>query len=103
MEYWRARLNNDAPFIVEDGGAIYIPPGYFPFRPENAKSRDGYDVIEFGAPYHELIETLRCASIESDCRTVGFHDMGVAGICLRTSMTVRQAELAKHREYDEPF
>jgi mannosyl-3-phosphoglycerate phosphatase len=103
MEHWRARLNNDAPFIVENGGAIYIPRGYFPFRPENAQARDGYDVIEFGVAYHELVESLRIASLESDCRTAGFHDMSVAEICLRTAVTVRQAELAKRREYDEPF
>jgi mannosyl-3-phosphoglycerate phosphatase family protein len=103
MEYWRSRLDNDAPFIVENGGAIYIPRNYFPFRPEGSKPRDGYDVIEFGTPYKELVQTLKRASIESDCRTLGFHDMSVAEICLRTSLTVRQAELAKRREYDEPF
>src|SRR4051812_40579094 len=29
LEFWRGKLHNDAPFIVENGGAIYIPRNYF--------------------------------------------------------------------------
>ncbi len=31
VEWYRDRLRNTHPFIVESGGAIYIPKGYFPF------------------------------------------------------------------------
>jgi mannosyl-3-phosphoglycerate phosphatase len=103
LEYWRDRLNNHEPFIVENGGAIYIPRDYFPFRPEGSKPRDGYDVIEFGAPYRELVATLSRASSVAECPTIGFHQMGVAEICILTMLPVRHAELAKRREYDEPF
>ena len=103
LEFWRLQLNNSAPFIVENGGAIYIPRNYFPFAIEDAKRRGSYDVIEFGTPYAELVRDLQSASIISRCRTVGFHEMSVAQICLRTSLPVRHAEMAKKREYDEPF
>lgn len=103
VEMWRKRLDNQHPFIVENGGALYIPRGYFPFTVRNAKRRDGYDVIEFGTPYSELVDTLREASAESGCKVLGFHDMAVAEVSLRTLLPVSQAELAKQREYDEPF
>ena len=103
LEYWRRQLHNNEPFIVENGGAVYIPRDYFPFRPEGAKIRDGYEVIEFGARYRELVETLRRASAVAECATVGFHQMSVAEICISTMLPVRHAELAKRREYDEPF
>jgi mannosyl-3-phosphoglycerate phosphatase family protein len=103
IEYWRQRLDNSEPFIVENGGAIYIPRNYFPFRPEGSKLRDGYEVIELGTPYRELVETLRRASAVAECPTIGFHQMSVAEICICTMLPVRQAELAKRREYDEPF
>jgi mannosyl-3-phosphoglycerate phosphatase len=103
LEYWRRCIGNRDPFIVEDGGAIYIPQNYFPFRPEGAKQRGDYDVIEFGTPYRELVETLRRASAVAECPTAGFHQMTVAEVCIRTMLPVRHAELAKRREYDEPF
>jgi mannosyl-3-phosphoglycerate phosphatase len=103
VEIWRERLDNPHPFIVENGGAIYIPEGYFPFEPEGAIRRDGYIVIEFGTPYTELVNTLQEAAAETNCQILGFHEMTLADISLRTSLPVHQAELAKRREYDEPF
>jgi mannosyl-3-phosphoglycerate phosphatase len=103
LEFWRERLENNAPFIVENGGAIYIPRNYFPFPIDGARRRGSYDVIEFGTPYAELVRSLQSASVLSRCRTFGFHEMSVAQICLRTSLPVRHAEMAKKREYDEPF
>jgi mannosyl-3-phosphoglycerate phosphatase len=103
VEYWRGRLNNDEPFIVENGGALYVPRGYFPFPLTGACKRDGYEVIEFGTPYSELVQALDEASRESACEVLGFHQMTVAEISVRTLLPVRQAEMAKQREYDEPF
>jgi mannosyl-3-phosphoglycerate phosphatase len=103
MEWWRERIVNQHPFIVENGGAIYIPRGYFPFVPESSTPRGEYDVIEFGAPYRLVVAELRKISQEVGCPVIGFDQMSVAEICLRTSLSVRQAELAKQREYDEPF
>jgi mannosyl-3-phosphoglycerate phosphatase len=103
VEIWRERLDIQHPFIVENGGAVYIPRGYFPFVIDQATQREGCDVIEFGTPYLELVLALREAASEAGCEVLGFHDMTIADICLRTSLPVRQAELAKQREYDEPF
>jgi mannosyl-3-phosphoglycerate phosphatase len=103
VEFWRERLENRHPFIVENGGAVYIPRGYFPFEVDRAVRRGGYDVIEFGTPYLHLLLDLREAARETGCEVLGFHQMSLADVCLRTSLPVRQAELAKQREYDEPF
>jgi len=103
IERWRDRLDIDAPFIVENGGAIYIPRDYFPTRPKGCIERSGYDVIEFGVPYREVVQDLSAASRKSGCEVLGFNDMSVAEICLRTMLPVADAQLAKQREYDEPF
>ena len=47
--------------------------------------------------------TLKVAAREAGCQVLGFHDMSVAEVCLRSRLPVLQAELAKYREYDEPF
>jgi mannosyl-3-phosphoglycerate phosphatase len=103
VEIWRERMEIPHPFIIENGGAIYIPSGYFPFSIGKTLDRDGYNVVEFGTPYLELVRCLREASGESGCNILGFHDMTVADVSLRTWLPVAQAELAKKREYDEPF
>jgi mannosyl-3-phosphoglycerate phosphatase len=103
VELWRERLDNRDPFIVENGGAIYIPKGYFGFRIPQSRARNGYETIECGRPYQELVQSLREASEESGCQVLGFHQMSVADISTRTLLSVQQAELAKRREYDEPF
>ncbi len=103
VEFWRERLGNAHPFIVENGGAIFIPEGYFGRPLRGAARRDGYEVVEFGKPYEQVVAHLRSASAESGCQVLGFNDMTVAEISIRTLLPVQQAELAKRREYDEPF
>jgi mannosyl-3-phosphoglycerate phosphatase len=92
VEFWRERLGNTHPFIVENGGAIFIPEGYFGKPVRGAARRDGYEVIEFGKPYEQLVADLRSAATETGCQVLGFNDMTVAEISVRT-----------RREYDEPF
>ncbi|MFB3778043.1 MAG: HAD-IIB family hydrolase [Bryobacteraceae bacterium] len=103
VELWRGRLKIEHPFIVENGGAVYVPSGCFPFAIDRSVRRDGYDVVEFGTPYPELVAALEEAAREAKCEVLGFQQMSLADICLRTSLPVQQAALAKQREYDEPF
>ncbi len=102
-EYWRTQIRTHHPFIVENGGAFYVPPKYFPFSMQWGLHRDGYAVSEIGCPYDELVEVLRVVSAEIRCRVRGFHDMSVREVGERCGMSPEQAELAKQREYDEPF
>jgi mannosyl-3-phosphoglycerate phosphatase len=103
VEMWRDRLGNQDPFIVENGGALYLPRGYFPFAVPGCRPRGDYDVIEFGTPYEELVAILQAASRESGCRVLGFHELSVEELSLRSHLPREQAALAKQRDYDEPF
>lgn len=103
VEFWRARLRNEHPFIVENGGAAFVPLGYFPFDIPGSKRRDSYVVIEWGTPYEALVADLRKASERSQCRIRGFHEMSPDEVALRCGLPPEQAVLAKQREYDEPF
>lgn len=103
MEMWRRRLGNCDPFIVENGAAVVIPQGYFPFPIPWAKSRGPFQVVEFGAPYAALVQALVIASSESRCRIAAFHQWDAVQLSLHTGLPLAEAELAKQREYDEPF
>ncbi len=103
VEYWRTTLGNRHPFIVENGGALYVPHGYFPTDFRVQTCRDEYAVFEFGTPYADLVDTLRQASREAGCRILGFHDLSADEVSPRYGLSLEQARLAKIREYDEPF
>jgi len=91
IEYWRHTMGNPHSFIVENGGAAYIP------------CQNGYDVFEWGTRYWALVADLVGASQESQCRVRGFHQMDVRAVAELCNLPLEQAALARQREYDEPF
>ena len=103
VEPLRTELNNTCPFIIENGGAIYIPEDYFPQVPSDAVLRNGYHVLEFGVPYAKLREGLRAIEENAGIRLKGFGDMSVEEIMATTGLSALQSSLAQQREYDEPF
>lgn len=103
VEFWRTRLGNPDPFIVENGGAVFVPHGYFPFPVPGARSLDGYEVIEFGDSYPHLVQTLRQASLTTDVPIRGFHQMTAEEVGRECNLSLEQATLALLRGYDEPF
>jgi mannosyl-3-phosphoglycerate phosphatase len=91
------------PFISENGGAVFMPRGYFRFTPEGTRKIEGYEVLESGAPYWQLVEALHHISAELGIRVVGFSDMSVEEVAQDCKLSPMEARLAKLREYDEPF
>lgn len=102
-EFWRTKMGNRHPFIVENGGAVLIPRAYFPFPVQRGKPRDGYDLIELGEPYESLVSALLLASERSRCKVKGFHEMTVEEVSALCGIPMGQAAAAKRRQYDEPF
>jgi mannosyl-3-phosphoglycerate phosphatase len=103
VEFWRRCLENEHPFIVENGGAAFVPLGYFPYAVRGGKRRDAYEAFEWGTPYEELVADLQRASRMSQCRVRGFHEMTPEEVANLCDLPLKQAVLAKQREYDEPF
>jgi mannosyl-3-phosphoglycerate phosphatase len=103
VELWRRALGNEHPFIVENGGAAFIPAGYLPEPVRGGERRGAYEVLEWGTPYHELVASLERASQSSQCRVRGFHEMTVEEVSALCQLPPEQAVLATQREYDEPF
>ena len=103
MEPIRLRLDNHHPFIVENGGALFIPKGYFPFPLEQATASGGYDMVEIGIPYAKLRTALTDIGRELGCRLKGFGDLSLDAVSELTGLSSADAKLATQREYDEPF
>jgi len=103
MELLRQHLNHRDPFIVENGGAVYIPHGLFEFPFERMRTRSPYQVIELGLPYHMLRDVLKQIEDVVETPLQGFGDLSVEAIMQVTGLSHAEAILAKQREYDEPY
>ncbi len=101
-EYYHELLDVHDPFIVDNGGAIFIPAEYFSFEYE-AASRGDYRVIELGAPYSELRAALQAIRAETGFSITGFGDMTVDEVAADANLTLEQAARAKQKSYNESF
>ena len=103
MEPLQRRMHLRHPFIVENGGALYVQKGYFPFVLDSATPRDKYEVVAFGSPYSHLRAALKEIGVDLGCRLRGMGDCSLEEVAELTGLPFPDARLATLREYDEPF
>ena len=101
QEVYRKKLGIGSPFIVEDGGAIFIEAGYFPFPYDYHRATRGYQVIEMGMSYGEIRRLLREIRQRNNLAFRGFGDMDAAQVAGLTGLDLAQAKLACERSYEE--
>jgi len=103
IEACRRRMGVKAPFIVENGAAIFVPRDMLNLRGENFVARGDYHVLELGAPYAVLRNTWEAIKGAEKFRMRGFSEMSVEEIGELTGLSIEEARLAAMREYSEPF
>ncbi len=103
IEEYRRLLDNRDPFVVENGGAIFIPDGYFPFPFHFHRRSGGYVVIELGERHERLFGELQKAIRDSWSGIRPFSTMPDEEIVRLTGVKPYQVPLMREREYDEPF
>ncbi len=101
-EYYRKEMGIEDPFIVDNGGAIFIPVNYFAFR-FDCKIKHGYCIVELGASYKVLRAALKDIREETGYKITGFGDMTAEEVAKDANFSVEKAELAKAKEYNESF
>jgi mannosyl-3-phosphoglycerate phosphatase family protein len=102
IEVYRKQMDNQAPFVVENGGGIFIPDNYFSI-PVESEAREGYRVIHLGIPYAEIRRRFTTLRDKLGTLARGFGDMTPADVASLTGLTRDEAVRAMQREYDEPF
>jgi mannosyl-3-phosphoglycerate phosphatase len=103
MESTRQAFGVFHPFVCEGGAAAFVPERYFGSDLENSRRIGGYQAIEFGSPYEEVIETLRRVSDRLNVGVMGFNDMSVEQVARECGLSLLEARLAKLREHGEWF
>jgi mannosyl-3-phosphoglycerate phosphatase len=97
-------LGRREPFIVENGGAIYIPRGYFRIRiPGATPAGRTWLRIAMGTPRVKLLRALARAAKGAGISFRSLADMSTREIAERTGLSATQARRARQREFDEPF
>jgi mannosyl-3-phosphoglycerate phosphatase len=120
-EHYRKQLKINDPFIVENGGAIFIPKNYFHFdfscrKVKKFLSRHGvcrkilqkYYLIELGAPYKKIRRALQKIKKHTGFRIIGFGDMTAKQIAQDAGFSGKKSHLkmafrAKQKMYNESF
>jgi len=103
IEPLRRKLGHGHPFITESGGGIFFPDGYFNLKIPGAKRSGRYLCVALGRPYEEACVALDDIAEESGVGVAGFHHMGSREVAENMGLRPREAELARSREFDEPF
>lgn len=84
----RISLNNDFPYIVENGAGIYL---------------ENNELIKLGIERATVLETLNQLREEHSFKFTGFADMSIDELVNATSLVPEAAELAKQRDFTEPL
>lgn len=103
IEVYVKELNSPHPFISENGGAIFVPRGYFDVDYDFSKTMGNYRVIELGTDYYTLRKVLEDIRNSVSFDLTGFGDMDDVGVSEDTGLDIESSRLAKMREYDEAF
>ncbi len=106
LEYYRMKLDNNHPFVSENGGGIFIPKNYFPPQYYDGSTpveeEGGYDVLRLGSRYSDLRKAVKELRQEG-YRITGFGDMSAAELAKIANLSIDEAMMAKERDFDEPF
>ena len=101
QEVYRHEMEVFYPYIVENGGAIFIPCGYFPFHIGHHNVVDDLLVIVLGSSYKEIKRLLSDIKKKGNFHFRGFGDMSAEEVAEVTGLNIEFAKLAKQREYSE--
>lgn len=101
VEPLRRELGLTDPFVVENGGGVYLPDTA-PWS--NVGERDalrGLRVLVLGRNYEDIRDFVTSEGHRHGMR--GFGDMDVSEIAQRTGLSHEAAKLAGARDFTEPF
>ena len=103
VDFYRSKWQITDPFIIENGSAILIPENYFCINYEFTRRVQGYNIIELGTAYHIIREKIDVVRNRTGANIRGFGDMTSEEISKDSGLPLYLAQLAKKREYSEPF
>lgn len=102
----RAQLNNHAPFVVENGAALFWPPEVDPYpdaEEHHPGAAPGYRLQAFGANRAQILSALAQIRRDTGLRLEGFADWDVPTLIDHTGLDGDSAGQALDRQFSEPL
>jgi len=103
MEPLLSELGLGAPFIVENGGAIYLPREDFATEVPEAEPCGAWMRWALGVPHARVRQCLADLKRRLSVPVVGWSDLAPEAIAAECGLSLDEARRAKQREFDEPF
>ncbi len=103
VESLQAEMGLREPFIVENGGGVFFPTGYRGFTIAGGRPKSGYTVVQLGAPYNRIRRFFEQIRTRLQVGIKGFGDMSAEDITSATGLPPDRVEMARVREFTEPF
>jgi mannosyl-3-phosphoglycerate phosphatase len=105
MELRRMATLSD-PFIVENGGAVFIPLGYFESIPNHESKysiieTDNFQIIELGKPASQIRSELQKIRASSQFKFKSLSDLSIDEISIVTKMPADAISRMIQRKYGE--
>jgi len=101
VELLQQKVGLSAPFIVENGAALFLPSDYQNFDLSMLDSYEDKKIMAFGQPYKKVLEFYRL--YKEEFGMVGFSDMSDSQIVALTGLSSSDVLLSRQREFTEPF
>lgn len=95
------KLGLSAPFIVENGSAIYYPKRRFLNAPDDTHSNGAWWTQVLGTPHAEIITMLKPLAEKYQFR--GLSDFTLSEIVAGTGLSMTEAQRARSRQFSEPL
>jgi len=99
----RRKLGHNHPFIAEGGCGVYLPEGYFHLRPAKTVRLGRFTCLPVAEPQPAAAEALEKLSAEIGVTVVPLRSLSPRELAQNSGLPAQQVELARHRDFDEPF
>ncbi len=99
----RKQLNNQHPFVTENGSGIFVPKNYFSHKLDISEEGGHYWKVNLGRSREQLIAALKKLPAEFNQYYRSYHQSTVDDIIQMTGLSKEQAERSMRRDYTEPL
>ena len=99
----RRKLGHGHPFIPEGGSGVYLPEDYFHLRLPKSLRLGRFTCIPVAQPQPAASEALDQLSEDTGVPVVKLKSLSPRELTQNLGLPGREAELARHRDFDEPF
>lgn len=103
LDYPRRNVAHNHPFLAEGGCGVYLPEGYFHLPLAKSLRFGRFTCIPVAEPQPAASEAVEELSKETHVPVVSLASLSPRELAHNLGLANREAELARHRDFDEPF